>query len=412
MNSDVFLIASAIGGTITAIVKTPALIRAPREGRRTLLPLCVGALFCALAYLFEAPDFGQTFDRAVSVNNIASVLVFTFSIGVAGCAQLIAINWRHDATQARRRTRPIMISAAVVLAAMWTLYLLTPPLPERHPRMVADFAREPLIGALLMIYFVAFCAGQAEAAYQCRRGALEAPEDKRWLRQAMNLFALGLGVPVLYGLISIVAVAVSWTGVDTSFWSLYFAVGVASLDIPIFVAAVTIFVWGPKLPAFREQLHDIVSSARAVRQLRPLRRVLSQVDPSMRQAPRSLAQRFSPTHLLLLQVIEMLDWLLRLLPLYSPELDDIVARRGAAAGLSAEDIDAAQHAAQVRLAVESVAAAPSQPLPVVTPTSTATSMAFASEQRRLIRISQALHTSVVDDALDELALPVPGPVTH
>jgi hypothetical protein len=381
-----------------SVYKLPALVRAPREGRRTIRPLVIGTMCVALSFLFGAPAISSYFDQLSGVQNLAITLSYCFALGMVYCAQVLVAHWRLGPEEAQAKTRRITIALGIVLAIMWTLFTLGPHPTGKTMRLTVELATEPHVATLLFVYLTAYLVGIANFTYQCWAGAKETPDDKVWLRRGTRLCAIGSLFTDAYAIVSLIALISAWFGRDPTYYTVVVAPGIASLGIPEFLVAISIVAWGPRVPPLRAWVRTTRVDVRDYRKLGLLWRALRPIEPTMVHRPESLSDRLSIEIRLFWRIIEINDWLLRLAARRDTDLDVAIRQDGGDDGIPADEISAAQEAARAKFALAATPWTTLRTADIASDSSTAPAAqhAFATERRRLVMIADAFGGPIVD----------------
>ena len=398
---DAAFLACSIGCVVLFGYKYLALRQAPPERRRVIWPVLAASWAAALAFLCLMPVVGVSLDRLVGVPNLSMLVVYVFSITLVCALRIMILNWRYPLEQALRSTRWTVFCYGLVIAAMVTLFALSPTAEEHHHDFVPTFATMHYLAEFLVLCFVVYVASLVNITYLCLRWASDTPANQPWLRRGLRLLSVGILFPVGYGSISLTTVVGSWFGADLYYWGVI-APDVTGPGVPICVAGLTIAAWGPRLPSVREWVARRRADLQDYRQLRPLWLALRPIGPAMAHGPGTLRERFSIGSRLFFRVIEINDWLHQLGAYRDPMVAETLARRGADLGLATSDMRAAGEAARIVAALAArshgrragLAAGSDQHEPPV-----ATQHAFASECARLVLTARALASPLVSDVL-------------
>ncbi|MFC0436027.1 MAB_1171c family putative transporter [Kutzneria buriramensis] len=390
----------------TAIVlyKLPALVKAPKEGRRTLLPLCLGAGCTAFSFVLHVPSVADGLDAALGVPNTSTLVIYTLALGMLACAQVMVANWVLPWDKARRRTIRVLCGLAIILALLWAIFATTPRLPQSH-HFYVDFATNPHIATLLVFFNLTYLAGALSFAFRSFHGATVVPRDKVWLRWALVLCGTAPVFMALATVLILMSIVGAWYRVDLTFWGGVVAPVVTMLGMPGFIVAVSIAQWGPRIPSLHQRIAGGVAGIVAFHRLRPLWRMLRPIEPAAVHPHRGLRDRFSTRRRLRWRMVEISDWMWRLNRYRDPALAAAVERRGRASGLSDRAIAAAQEAAHLTVALAAWTARTSPPTdPVPTPVSTFETFDIDDERQWLVAVAAALSSPVVTAAVTEEAL--------
>jgi hypothetical protein len=398
---DAAFIACALGCWALFGYKYLALRQAPPERRRVIWPILVASWAAALAFLCLMPVVGVNLDRLAGVPNLSMLVVYVFSITLVCALRVMILNWRYPLEQALRSTRWTAFCYGLVIAAMVTLFALSPVADEHHHDFVPTYATRHYLAEFLVLCFVVYVGSFVNIAYLCLRWASDTPASQPWLRRGLCLLSVGILFPIGYGVISLTTVVGSWFGADLYYLGII-APEVTGPGVPICVAGLTIAAWGPRLPSAREWVARRSADLQDYRQLRPLWLALRPIGPAMVHGPGCLRERFSIESRLFFRIIEINDWLHQLGDYRDPVVAQTLARRGADLGVPTGDILAAGEAARIMAALAArsrgrkagrVAASGQLDAPVET------KHAFASERTRLVLTARALASPLVGDVL-------------
>jgi hypothetical protein len=409
---DAAFMACSLGCWVLFGYKYLALRHAPPERQRVIRPILAGSSAAALAFLCAAPVVGVNLDRLIGIPNLSMLAVHVFGVTLVCMLRVMILNWRHPLEQARRRTRWTVFSYGLVIAAMITLFALSPTAEEHHHDFVPTFATTHYLAEFLVLHFVVYIASLINITYLCLRWAGDTPANQPWLRRGLRLLSVGILFPIGYGIISLATVVGSWFGADLYYWGVI-APDVNGPGVPICLAGLTIAAWGPRLPSIQEWVARHRADLSDYRQLRPLWLALRPIGPAMVHAPGGLRERFSIESRLFFRVIEINDWLHQLGAYRDPMVDEALARRGDDLGLATGDILVAGEAAHIRAALVArshgrracrTASADQLDPPVEA------KHAFAGERTRLVLTARALSSPLVSDVLRSVtAAPRPQP---
>jgi hypothetical protein len=399
---DAVFIVSALGMFTLACYKYHGVRHAPPEQRRTIRSICGVGWGAAPGLLLVAPTVPENLDRLVGIPNL-SVLLLYLSTQVWICsAQMTLLYWRQCAEQVWWTARRTGWAYAWLGVVMIILFVLGSPSPEHAAAFPLAFARTPYLSELAIIHFTCYLVAMIYIAYRCLRWARQTPDDQVWLRVGLRLLALAAPVgPGAYAAVTLVAIAVSWFGVNLESW----VVGsplLACLGVPPCVIGMTIPVWGPLLPVMRVRFVRYRADFVDYWRLGPLWRALVHVSPDMVHTPASLWERFSLQARLFWRMIEINDWLQQLSAYRDPALAEAVSAWGRRQELPADSIRAITEAAQIRGALiaraagEDAAHAGADTDDALDETALASVL---SERARLAQVAEYLSSPVVDGFL-------------
>ena len=407
---DAAFLACSLGCWVLFGYKYLALRQAPPERKRVIRPILASCWAAALAFLCAMPVVGVNLDRLIGIPNFSMLAVYVFGVTLVCTLQVMILNWRHPLEQARRRTRWTVFSYGLVIAAMITLFALSPTAEEHHHDFVPTFATMHYLAEFLVLFFVVYVGSLIYITYLCLRWASDTPASQPWLRRGLHLMSVGILFPTGYGIISLTTVVGRWFGADLYYWGVIAPV-VTGPGVPICLAGLTIAAWGPRLLSIREWVAQRRADLRDYRQLRPLWLALRPIGPAMVHAPGTLRERFCIESRLFFRVIEINDWLHQLGAYREPIVAEILARRGVDLGRTTSDVLAAGEAAHIMAALAARShgrragrvASPDQHNPPVE-----AKHAFASERLRLVLTARALSSPLVTDVLHSISTARPA----
>ncbi|MFI0711586.1 MAB_1171c family putative transporter [Streptomyces inhibens] len=329
--------------------KLSALRKSPRD--YALIALC-GALMCsALSFTVSHPYVWGYVDRLFGFPNSAALVSMVCVVLVLTNQQVVLTFWAHPPERAWRRARPRVLAAALVLAALITLFAMTAPSEPRPKDFSLHYAGHPLYAVYLLIYLVFYTVGEIETARLSQRYAKVS--HRLWLRRGLRLTAVGAWTTLGFSLIRITDVILSPYAVDLRPLE---PVAWVCGDVGALLTHVgwTLPGWGPTLNAPRRW----VRAWRQYRRLRPLWNVLHELAPMIElTAPANgFWSRFRPSTLefkVYRQVIEIRDGQLALRSYTDPEAVRTATELGRRAGLTGKELQAIEEAAQLASMVRS-----------------------------------------------------------
>ncbi|MGH3756177.1 MAB_1171c family putative transporter [Actinophytocola sp.] len=398
---DAVFLACSLGSWVLFGYKYRALLHAPPERKRLILPVLGSSSTAALGFLCITPVVGVNLDRLVGIPNLSVLGVAVFSVMLVCALRVMILNWRHPLERARRTTRWTVFFYGLVIAIMITLFALAPATEEHHHDFVPVLATVDYLGEFLVLFLCVYTGSMINIAYLCLRWASDTPANQPWLRRGLRLISVGILFPIAYGVVSLTAIVGTWFGADLYYWGVM-APDITGAGVPLSLVGLTIAMWGPRLPAARHWVVQRKADLMDYWQLRPLWRTLKPVDPAMVHAPGSLRERFSPGSRLFFRIIEINDWLHQLRGYHDPRVAEILARRGGDPDLAIGDMLAAREAAHIKAALVARThgkAAADTAASDQYDTPGETSHAFASERARLVLTARALTSPLVDDVL-------------
>ncbi|UFR04649.1 hypothetical protein KBP30_27380 [Streptomyces sp. Go40/10] len=250
------------------VIKLPSIIRLWRD---PLLRAVGGLLLLACAvFVFCTPSTIARVNRLTGVPNFSAPWCYSLITAFCGSCLLLLVTWRngpYDRSAATRRaTRWVVSAYSGVIAALWVLFLLADAREERVRDLDTYYATTPFLREEILLYLVAHAVA-CVLTLRLLRDWVRAAGLDAWLRRGLKLLGAGYVLNLLFGAAKLTAVVARWSGRDLDWLSTDLAPPVAALSA-ILVAA------GFVLPHAGQYLHDRRRVRRALRELRPLYRVL------------------------------------------------------------------------------------------------------------------------------------------
>jgi len=360
-------------------MKVPGLRRHRHD--HALRALCAVVLLAGVSFTLSAPASVTTLNRLAGVPNVAAPLVYASVTAFSAACLIVIIYWRGgDPDHVGRVVRGLIIAYAAVIAGLWVLFALGDAPVERRTDLDTYYATTPYIGEMIALYLVAHLVAAGATTTLCWRWSRQVTG---WTRKAMVILVLGWLCNAVFGVVKLAAVIGRWTGHHWDSLSSDFAPGVAA------VAAALVTV-GYAVPLVAPRIESITLYTR----LGPLFRLL--VDPADRQHWVRLTWRsIVDTDLRLVQrETGIRDGITRL----GPHLDDRVREQARDKAISA-GVSLPQARAIGTAAMVAVAARAGDPEPPVPGCAPAAVDADLTNLGNLVRVSRAVRTPIVADAV-------------
>ncbi|MGK5629357.1 MAB_1171c family putative transporter [Streptomyces sp. URMC 123] len=337
----------AVVAWLALAYKLTALRRSPRDN--ALIALCCVLGFSALSFTLSHPYVWRHVDRLVGVPNGAALLAMTCVMLLVASQQIVLEFWAHPPRRAWRGARLRMLTTALVLTTLVTLFSLMSPEEQRPKDFTLHYADHPLYAAYLLIYICAYAAGEIEVGRLAWRYAKVS--HRLWLRRGLRLIAVGAWVTLGYSAIRITNIVGAPFGVSMRGWE---PVAWICGDIGALLTLVgwTLPGWGHHLTA----PHRWVRAGVQYRRLTPLWSALCAAVPAIAlPAPRAGLWRAIGIRTLEFKlyrrVVEIRDGQLALRAYADPEVARTATRLGEAAGLDEHRVRAITEAAQLTFAL-------------------------------------------------------------
>ncbi|MFI9645355.1 MAB_1171c family putative transporter [Streptomyces sp. NPDC052040] len=358
-------------------IRIPRLLHSRRDP--ALVSLCAVVLAAGISFTLSAPASVAAVNRLTGVPNIAAPLVYTVVTAFSAACLVVIVYWRGgDPGQVRRVARRWMVAYALVIVALWALFAAGDAPVERLTDLDTYYATTPGLAEMITLYLVAHLVAAFTTTTLCWRWARKVTG---WTRRGLVVLVLGWLLNGVFGVVKLAAVAGRWTGRHWDPLSTDVAPGVAAVA----AALVTI---GYALPLVGPRAESIAAYAR----LRPLFRLL--VDPADTRywVPLSWWSLGDIDLRLTQRETGIRDSITRLEPRFDERIREQAYHRAISAGASAPEAEAIGAAAMV-------AAATRPGAPDGLPPGGHGCTALDGSLSDLVRVSRAVHTPIVTEAL-------------
>ncbi|MFD3542621.1 MAB_1171c family putative transporter [Streptomyces sp. NPDC058662] len=350
-----YYVSAAVLGT-ALLAKAPALLRGWRSPTvRTVNALLL--LPCA-GFVLSAPPTVTAVNRLTGVSNLSALLVHCLMTAYA-CASLVLLDhWRGDSgdrARTRRRIRGWKAACCLVIVTLAGLFALGDVPVERPRDFDTYYAATPFIGAMLVLYLLAYVVAGAATAVMCWNWLLDIGGSTAHRTRTATDASLRVGLLVLviaalanvvFGLFKLTAIAGRWAGRD---WDVLNA----CLSPFISVSGMMVGV-GLLVPAFGPGFIDRVwHPLRAVAALRPLWRLVRTPGTGPRSTMFLPPPWYAgPEQVLLYRMTTIHDWMLGLCGHCSDAVREQAHRHAERSGAARREAAAAGLAAMFRAAAE------------------------------------------------------------
>lgn len=389
MNSVLYPLCAVVAGL--ALLYKLRVLRTDRSV--TQVALLGNFFFLFVTYTVSTPAVWAATSSAVGIVNFSGLLSQSCVILLTACQQIVLLHLTHEAPLAWRKARPRLIGLGLVLVAMVALFAVATGRGEKPDDFAIDSAT--YYPAYLTLYLLAYAANQVDVGVLGWRYARIAPHP--WMRRGLYLIAATLPFALLYTGCRAADIVAAQFGVSGQAWE-----PVAQVAVTIATLSKTLGWilpdWGRHLTALWRRFTDY----RAFRELGPLHReVTSRIpEPVLHLEPDTdLRTR------LYRRLVEIRDaqWALRV---WTPAaVAGAAEERARAAGLAGTDLAATVEAAQLRAALEALAAqrrpaVHAQTPRVAEPQDLAAELAFQRKLARAFTTSPIVRAAAPHSAAD------------
>ncbi|WP_030265219.1 MAB_1171c family putative transporter [Streptomyces violens] len=316
---------------------------------RALVALAFTYGFSAISYAVSLTWVWVRIDGVFGITNISVPLAQSCVILVFALQATVLAYWSKPAAEARRRSRLLLIAAAVVIAGMAVLFALLTPATTRPADFATYYAHDPYYQAYVLLYFGMYTVAELYLARSCWKYARTASNPS--ITWGLRLITVGAIITLGYSTIRIGAVV----GAEAGF-------GVEHLDPfawacgDIGATATQIGYFLPTLARRTAAARDWTTAHLRYRQLRHLWAALDRADPGIalrRPAPHhdDLLRGRSAHFPLLRRRVEIRQGQKLLRRYLDPAARGESETRHRAAGRTGADLAAAVTADQIRAAL-------------------------------------------------------------
>lgn len=262
--------------------KVSALRRDPRNP--ALWALVLSIVFPAAAFTLATPVAHQAVDRALQRPNLATLLTYSSVVAYSATTLVMLWYWQLPVRLAGRRARLVVAAYLPLLIAMAVLFLAG-KVPAEHPDDFDEtYARQPLIGAFLLVFVVAMGVGLAAVSHRSwllARHVAGKQVDRPWLRRGLRLVAIGSATAGGYCIERAVLVTGEWEWSGRGPSLVGWGVACALVAAVLITIGFTLPSWGPQLSALVRRVGHAIAYLR----LYPLWRVMYRALPDIALDP-------------------------------------------------------------------------------------------------------------------------------
>ncbi|MEU3777920.1 MAB_1171c family putative transporter [Streptomyces sp. NPDC032472] len=383
---DYYIPAAALG--VALAFKLPALRNNWRDP--LLRSVCSLLILAGSVFTFAAPPTIAAVNRWTGVSNFSAPLVYCLITLFSAACLVLIVNWRGGPPeQTRRISRRWIVGYGGIAAVLVVLFVLGAAPVERLRDFDTYYASTPYIQVMIGLYLTAHLVAAVVMVAMCWRWSLQV---RGWLRTGLMIIVIGYVFNLSYDATKISAVVARWMGHDLDDLSTYVAPPLASVGA--LISAI-----GFVLPLVCQRLSDTWQTWTTYRRLGPLWTEVQPCAPS--GTPCVRMPWWSPPELRMIQrESDIHDAFLQLGPYFDERHRDRAYELARASGSDEETARAVAEAVMLTAAVRARTADPDGAVIVSSdenPTDT------PEGPRDLLRISHALRTSPLVEALRQTA---------
>lgn len=356
MNTTLYPLAALFAWTVvlSSAKRLPAILKEPARLATWFLYLSFALIFTvAWSEVWNRTDAWTGLPESNTL--ITMCLVVCYSTSQLALLQL----WSYPQDRARRRVRVTVSIAAVVLAAMITLFVHSDSTHHLQQSFKDWYGGSVEYEAYLFVYLATYTTAEIEVIRLCRRYAKVM--TRSWLRTGLKTTSIGAAIGLLYSITRLADILAARAGVDISRWENVAEVG-AGLGALLVMIGLTLHWWGPRISALAQRSRRLIAYVR----LRPLWASFYELDASIAFDDRrstgsrsAVGRIFIATRVLgdveyhvARRVVEIRDGILTLRPYQDPAYAEQVRTHFFSRGLVGDDLDAAVAAAQIHAALD------------------------------------------------------------
>ncbi|MCX4681610.1 hypothetical protein OG413_41145 [Streptomyces sp. NBC_01433] len=182
------------------------LLRDLRKDRRNpaLVALAFTYGFSALSYVTSITWVWVRIDGFFGITNVAVPIAQGCVVLVLALQASVLAHWSRPVEAARRRTRHLLIGAALIIVAMAVLFTLLTPTAQRPTDFSLYYAHDPYFQAYLLLYMGAYSVAEVYLAWSCWKYARST--SNRSIATGLRLVAIGATITLGYSGIRIAGV--------------------------------------------------------------------------------------------------------------------------------------------------------------------------------------------------------------
>ena len=182
------------------------LLRDLRKDQRNpaLVALAFTYGFSALSYATSITWVWVRIDGFFGITNVAVPIAQSCVVLVLALQASVLAHWSRPVDAARRRTRHLLIAAALVIVAMAVLFTLLTPTAQRPTDFSLYYAHDPYFQAYLLLYISAYSVAEVYLAWSCWKYARST--SNRSIATGLRLVAIGATITLGYSAIRIAGV--------------------------------------------------------------------------------------------------------------------------------------------------------------------------------------------------------------
>ncbi|MGC5263953.1 MAB_1171c family putative transporter [Streptomyces cyaneofuscatus] len=182
------------------------LLRDLRKDRRNpaLVALAFTYGFSALSYVTSITWVWVRIDGFFGITNVAVPIAQSCVVLVLALQASVLAHWSRPVEAARRRTRHLLIWAALIIVAMAVLFTLLTPTAQRPTDFSLYYAHDPYFQAYLLLYMGAYSVAEVYLAWSCWKYARST--SNRSIATGLRLVAIGATITLGYSGIRIAGV--------------------------------------------------------------------------------------------------------------------------------------------------------------------------------------------------------------
>lgn len=177
---------------------------------RALVALAASFLASAISYAVSITWVWVRVDSFFGVTNIVVPLAQSFVILVLALQSSVLAYWSKPPDEARRRSRYLFVTGAVVIVGMAVLFALLTPASQRPVDFAMYYAHDPFYQAYVLLYFGTYTAAEIYLARSCWKYARVVGDA--WISRGLRLVAVGAVITLGYSGIRLAAVIGAETG--------------------------------------------------------------------------------------------------------------------------------------------------------------------------------------------------------
>ncbi|MFI0979761.1 MAB_1171c family putative transporter [Streptomyces sp. NPDC021093] len=196
-----------------AIAGLLALVRSPRRLRNDPSRAALAAAFaCSMAsFVVSLHPVWRVLDAVLGRPSTGVLLAHSAVVTLLVCQLVVLAHWGLSAPRARRVARRSLLTGAVVIAVLATLFFSLTPVSSSPQNVTAAYAHTPAYQAYMLIYVGAYATGELLLGGACLAVARRDGQP-RWVSIGLRVVAVGALLTLGFSIERLAAIIAAMNG--------------------------------------------------------------------------------------------------------------------------------------------------------------------------------------------------------